>query len=56
MLDVTARSEGGANGTALTGALTRQISAPGLARPLRGFGLAAQMKAQLLKHQEAKVQ
>ena len=45
MLDVTARSEGGSNATALTGALTRQISAPGLARPLRGFGLAARVLA-----------
>ena len=45
MLDVTARSEGGSNATALTGALTRQISAPGLARPLRGFGLAGRVLA-----------
>src|SRR6202042_1453390 len=45
MLDVTARSEGGARATALTGALTRPISAPLLARPLRGFGLAARVLA-----------
>jgi signal transduction histidine kinase len=45
MLDVTARSEGGASATVLTGALTGPISAPGLARPLRGFGLAARVLA-----------
>jgi signal transduction histidine kinase len=45
MLDVTARSEGGANAHAFTGALTRQTSAPGLALPLGGFGLAARVLA-----------
>src|SRR3984885_405270 len=45
MLDVTARSEGGASATVLTGALTGPISAPGLARPLGGFGLAARVLA-----------
>ncbi len=45
MLDVTARSEGGANPAAFTGALTRQTSAPGLALPFQGFGLAARVLA-----------
>ena len=41
MLDLTARSEGGANAPALT----RQTSAPGLSLPLHGFGLAARVLA-----------
>src|ERR1700722_7725153 len=45
MLDVTARSEGGANAPTFTGALTRQTSVPGLALPFQGFGLAARVLA-----------
>ena len=45
MLDLTARSEVGANAPALTGVFTRQTSAPGLALPLQGFGLAARVLA-----------
>src|SRR5277367_6684616 len=45
MLDLTARSEGGANAPALTGVFTRQTSAAGLALPLQGFGLAARVLA-----------
>src|SRR5580698_2383991 len=45
MLDLTARSEGGANSPALTGAFTRQTSAPGFVLPLQGFGLAARVLA-----------
>jgi signal transduction histidine kinase len=45
MLDVTARSEGGANAPTFTGALTRQTSVPGLTLPFQGFGLAARVLA-----------
>src|ERR1700734_1692851 len=45
MLDLTARSGGGANSPALTGAFTRQTSAPGFVLPLQGFGLAARVLA-----------
>src|SRR3984957_15035416 len=45
MLDLTARSEGGSNSPALTGAFTRQTSAPGFVLPLQGFGLAARVLA-----------
>src|ERR1700729_941951 len=45
MLDLTARSEGGANSPAPTGAFTRQTSAPGFVLPLHGVGLAARVLA-----------
>jgi signal transduction histidine kinase len=47
MLDVPARSEGGADALALTfpNAVAKQASAPGLALPFHGFGLAARVLA-----------
>src|ERR1700733_4164544 len=47
MLDVPARSEGGADALALTfpNAVAKQASAPGLAPPFHGFGLAARVLA-----------
>ena len=47
MLDLPARSEGGADALALTfpNAVAKQASAPGLAPPFHGFGLAARVLA-----------
>jgi signal transduction histidine kinase len=47
MLDVPARSEGGADALSLTfpNAVAKQASAPGLAPPFHGFGLAARVLA-----------
>src|ERR1700727_2655179 len=47
MLDLPARSEGGADALALTfpKAVAKQASAPGLAPPFHGFGLAARVLA-----------
>src|ERR1700733_11002143 len=47
MLDVPARSEGGADALAFTfpNAVAKQASAPGLAPPFHGFGLAARVLA-----------
>src|SRR5271156_1282717 len=47
MLDVPARSEGGANALALTfpDAIAKRASAPALAPPFHGFGLAARVLA-----------
>ena len=47
MLDLPARSEGGADALALTfpDVISKQAGAPGLAPPFRGFGLAARVLA-----------
>ena len=45
MLDLPARSESGADASALAEALARHARASGLALPLRGFGLAARVLA-----------
>ena len=45
MLDLPARSQTGAEAPALSAALAKHASAPGLALPLHGFGLAARVLA-----------
>ena len=45
MLDLPARSQTGAEAPALSAALSKHASAPGLALPLHGFGLAARVLA-----------
>ena len=45
MLDLPARSQSGAEAPALSEALAKHASAPGLALPLHGFGLAARVLA-----------